>query len=95
MIFYTLLDDVQIHFKVEMVDSDRIFDIELRGGDCHEGKNDIALLDVIFNPFPIDRNVPFNKVEARILQRLSEAIVGKVHAVTVQSVSASVRCVRW
>jgi len=81
MIFDALLDDVQIHFKVEMVDSDRIFHIEFGGGDRHEGKNDIALLDVIFNPFPIDRNVPLDKVKTRILQCFPEAIVGKVHAV--------------
>ena len=45
-----LLYDVEIHFKIEVEDSDRVFHIELRCGDGNQGNDNVTLLNVIFNP---------------------------------------------
>ena len=45
------------------------------------GRMTVALLDVILDPLPVDRDVPFDEMEARILEGFSQTVVGEVHAV--------------
>ncbi len=70
VILDALLDHIEIHLEIEVVDADGVLHIELRRGDRHEGKDDVAFLDVILDPLPVDRDVPFDEMEARILRAI-------------------------
>ena len=40
VVFHALLDHIEIHLEIEVVDADRIFHIELRRGDRHQRQDD-------------------------------------------------------
>ena len=81
VILDALFDHIEIHFEIEVVDADRVFHVELGRRNRDERKDNVALLDVILDPLPVDRDIPFDKMKARILQVLAETVVGEVHPV--------------
>ena len=67
--------------KSRCIDADGVLHIQFRCGDGHERHDDVAFLDVILDPLPVDCDVSFYKMEAGIPEGFSQTVVGKVHAV--------------
>jgi hypothetical protein len=63
MVFDTQFDDAEVLLEIEFEYTQWILNIGLRSSDGHERKYHIALLDVVFDPFPVDGNVSFNIME--------------------------------
>jgi len=50
-------------------------------GDGDQRQRHVAFLHVVFDPFPIDGDVAFEKVKARMADQVADAVVLHVHAV--------------
>jgi len=72
--------DPQIFFKVQFEDLQGFFHIRHGSGDGHQGQGYVALLDVVFDPLLVDGDVPFQVVEARMAQDLSNFVGVEIHA---------------
>ena len=68
MIFHALLDDIHVHFKIQMIHPDRVFHIGFRRSDGNQRHNHIAFFNMILDPFPVDGDIPLQKIELWIVQ---------------------------
>src|SRR5208337_4498615 len=50
-------------------------------GDRHQGDDDVTFLDVILDPFPIDRDIPLDEVELRVVEDSAQPVGAEVHTV--------------
>ena len=78
--------DGEIGFKVEFKNAQGLLHIGSGSSNCNQGQNDIALTNMELNPFAIDGNVAFNKVEAWMLGERSQVLLVEVHAVDLKAV---------
>jgi hypothetical protein len=74
-----LFDDLDVHFKIQVVNTDGIFHVGFRGGNRHQRHNHVAFFDVIFDPLFVDGNITFQKIEARIMKRGANPLRPQIH----------------
>jgi hypothetical protein len=74
-------DDLEVLLEIEFEDTKGFSHVCHRGCDGHEGHDDVALLDVVFYPFPVYRDVAFNVVEAFMAETLAKLVVANVQPV--------------
>ncbi len=79
-VFDALADDAQVFLEVQFEDRERLFDVGHGSGDGHQGKNHVALFDVVLDPFLVDGDVPFQVVEAGVSQDFGDLVGVEVHA---------------
>ena len=74
-------DDRQVGLEVELEHAQRLAHVGGRRGDRDQRQHDVALLDVVLDPFPVDRDVAFEEVKALLRQQVGDAVRLHVHAV--------------
>src|SRR5712691_10566494 len=73
-------NDAQVLLEVQLENGERSLDVRARRGDGDEGKDDVALLDVVLDPLLVDRDVPLDELETRMADRLPEPFGREIHA---------------
>ena len=81
MVFGAVADDAEVFFEVEGEDAEGVAHVLLRGRDGDEREDDVALADVVLDPFAVDRDVAFLELEAVALEQALDLVVLQVHAV--------------
>ena len=79
-VFHALAHDVEIGFEIEFEDIERTFDVLGGIGDGDQWDNDVALLDVVFDPLAVDGDVALDESEAIMGEEFGELVVADVHA---------------
>ena len=80
VVFDALLDNVDVHFKIQVIDADGVFHVSLGGGDRHQRHDDVTFFDMVFNPFPVDGNIPLQKIKAGIVQGGADPLRSQIHS---------------
>ncbi len=74
-------DDGEIGLEIELEHAQRLANVGRRRRDRHQRQDRIAFLDVILDPFPVDRDVALEKMEALLGEQVGDAVGLHVHAV--------------
>ncbi len=74
-------NDRQVRLEVELEHAQRLAHVRRGRRDRHQRQHDVALLDVVLDPLAVDRDVAFEKVEARVGQQRRDAVGLHVHPV--------------
>jgi hypothetical protein len=61
--------DRQVGLEVQFEHAQRLLDVGRRRGDGDQRQDHVALLDVVLDPFLVDRDVAFEEVHARMASR--------------------------
>ena len=69
----------KVRLEVELEHAQRLADVGRRRGDGDQRQDGVALLDVVFDPLAVDRDVAFEEVEALLRQELADPIRLDVH----------------
>ncbi len=73
--------DRQVRLEVELEHPQRLAHVRRGRGDGDERQDRVALLDVVLDPLPVDRDVAFEEMEAAIGDQVLDAVGLHVHAV--------------
>jgi hypothetical protein len=74
----TETDDLEVLLEVQFEDPQRVLDIGDRCGDGHQRQYDVTLLDVVLDPFLVDGDVTFQKMETRVTQGALQLVAGHI-----------------
>src|SRR5512133_2311760 len=73
-------DDFEVLFEVQFKNPQRVLDIGYRCSDGHQRQNNVALLDIVLDPFLVDGNVTFQKMEAGVAQGTVQLVTRHIEA---------------
>ena len=73
--------DGQIGFKIKLKHPKRLLHIGGWSGDGDQRQDHVTGLDMIFDPFFVDRDITFKKMQTRVSQQGRDARCFHVHAV--------------
>ena len=76
-----LADDAQVFLEVQFEDPQGLLDVGHGGGDGHQGQDQVALPDVVFDPLLVDGDVAFQEMEPGMVQGLLQLVGVEVHAI--------------
>ena len=85
-VLHAVADHAQVLFKVQFKDAQWVADVFDRCSDGYQRQHHIALANVEFNPFAVDGNIAFNKVEAWMLSERSQVLLVEIHTVDLKAV---------
>ncbi len=74
-------DNPQILLEVKTEYPQGIADILDRGGDRHQGEDDITLADVVLDPLPVDGDITLDKMKPRLAEESADIAGVKVHPI--------------
>ena len=80
-VLHALANDRQVRLEIELEYAQRVLHVLCRVRDRDQRHDDIAFLDVIFDPFPVDRDVAFHEFEPGTRPKIPQLVVGQVDAV--------------
>ncbi|MNZ76851.1 hypothetical protein D3C78_953730 [compost metagenome] len=81
MVFHAVTNNLQVFFEIQLEDAQRITGIFDWRGNRHQGQNHVTFFDVVFNPFRVNTDVPFHKVETRIANETTYRIGTDIQAI--------------
>src|SRR5665811_1035356 len=74
-------NDGQIGLEVQLEHAQRLLHIRGGRGDRDQRQDHIALLDVVLDPLPVDRDVALEEMETRLADQVADAVCAHVHGV--------------
>ena len=74
-------NDREVGFEVELEHAQGLAHVGRRRRDRHQRQHGVALLDVVFDPLPVDRDVAFEEMESLLGQQVGDPIGLHVHPV--------------
>ncbi len=80
-VLHALAHDGEVRLEVELEHAQGIGDVLRRVRDRHERHDDVAFLDVILDPLPVDGDISFDEVESRARGDFRQFVVEEVHRV--------------
>ena len=75
-----LADDAQVFLEIQLEHPQGLLDVGHGGGDGHQGQDQVALPDVVFDPLLVDGDVAFQEMEPGMVQGLLQLVGVEVHA---------------
>ncbi len=70
----------QVLFKIQLKHAKRVPRIFDGGGNGHQGNNDVAFSNMVFNPLPVDGNIPFVEMKVGGAHKTLNVLGMQVHA---------------